>query len=147
MNYRPIASVDFIVIHCSATKASADIGRKEIDRWHREKGWLEIGYHFVIRRDGTRELGRPEDKPGAHARGFNERSLGICMVGGVDDKLKPEANFTTAQFRELAKLVSELKAKYPKAKVLGHRDLPDVNKACPSFDAPNWYATGMPDQV
>lgn len=148
------ADVKFIAVHCSATQASADIGRAEIDRWHRQKGWLMIGYHFVIRRDGTIERGRPIDMAGAHVEGHNHESIGICMVGGVkqvpdadgkDDPdgpqwdLEPENNFTEDQFQSLAQLVLELRNKgYGAATVQGHRDFPGVTKACPSFDVKSW---------
>lgn len=116
-----------------------DIGAEEIRRWHLRRGWLDIGYHAVVRRDGTVEPGRSYDVPGAHARGFNHLSLGICLVGGVaEDKTTPENNFTPEQFDALASLVLGLKADYPDAKVVGHRDLPNVNKACPSFDVEEW---------
>lgn len=85
--------------------------------------------------------------PGAHARGFNHLSIAICLVGGIDDKGKPEANFTPEQMRELRTLLDELLARYPNAKVLGHRDLPNVNKACPSFDVRAWIAAGMPAEI
>lgn len=142
MNYKPIQSVDLIVVHCSATRATDDIGAKDIDRWHKQRGWFEIGYHYVIRRDGTIEKGRPDDKPGAHARGYNHKSLGICLAGGVAPNGKtPENNFTPHQFASLATLLKQLKAKHPNAEILGHRDLPGVNKACPSFDVREWLAS------
>lgn len=132
-----------IVVHCAATPPSADIGRKEIDRWHRTRGFLCIGYHYVIRRDGTVEEGRPEEQIGAHAEGFNKDSIAICLVGGVAADCKtPEANFTPAQFASLKLRLSEFAKKYPQAEVLGHRDLPRVAKACPSFDVREWLKTG-----
>ncbi len=131
-------STDFIVIHCSATPAGMDIGAKEIDRWHRAKGWFRIGYHFVIRRDGSIEYGRELNAVGAHAVGFNERSIGICLVGGVaKDNKTPENNYTPAQWLTLEKLVSELEQQFPKAKVVGHRDL-NPGRGCPSFNVKDW---------
>lgn len=131
---------NYIVVHCSATSNKADIGAKEIDRWHRAKGFLKIGYHYVIRRDGTVETGRAEEEIGAHVLDYNAVSLGICMVGGVDaDNInKAVNNFTNAQFVALAKLLRELKVRYPNAEILGHRDFPNVKKACPSFDVKDW---------
>lgn len=128
-------STDFIVIHCSATSPSMDIGKQEIERWHRSRGWLTIGYHYVIRRDGTIETGRPGDVIGAHVSGHNSNSIGICIVGGVSEKDKrtPENNFTQEQFNSLIKLVKKLKVKYDVAKVCGHRDF-NKNKACPCFE-------------
>jgi N-acetylmuramoyl-L-alanine amidase len=141
MNWKKLKAVDYIVIHCAATKEDQDIGVDEIRRWHRQRGWLDVGYHYVIRRDGTLEIGRPNDVPGAHARGFNHVSIGICLVGGVEsDGKTPESNFTHAQWRTLEAVVKDQKKMHPDAKVLGHRDLPNVNKACPSFDAPAWWA-------
>lgn len=142
MNWKPIKSYDYLVIHCAATKASMDIGVAEIAKWHREKGWFDVGYHYVIRRDGTVEKGRPDDRPGAHARSYNHISLGICLVGGVsEDGKTPEDNFTFGQWNSLTELVTNLKETYPDAVVLGHRDLPNVHKACPSFDVQSWWAT------
>ena len=132
-------STDFIVIHCSATQAKADIGAAEIDRWHRKQGWQCIGYTYVIRRCGTIEEGREEDKIGSHVQNHNANSLGICMIGGVAaDGKTPENNFTTAQFDSLKALVTLLKIKYPHAVVQGHRDFPNVAKACPSFSVKDW---------
>lgn len=145
---KPVPVVRFIVIHCSATPASMDVGVKEIDRWHREKGWWTCGYHYVIRRDGTIEESRRFNEDGdpiigAHALGFNSESIGICLVGGVrrkDNKDEqgwegaiPEHNFTPAQAKALRKLLSNLEENYPKALIIGHNDLPWVTKKCPVF--------------
>lgn len=128
-----------IIIHCAATKASMDVGAKEIEKWHRQRGFFSIGYHYVIRRDGTVEKGRPDNIPGAHARGHNHYTLAVCMVGGIDDKGKPEDNFTDAQWGSLAELVATLLRDNTKLEfVIGHRDLPDVAKACPCFDTMEW---------
>jgi N-acetylmuramoyl-L-alanine amidase len=136
------SKTDFIAVHCSATPAKQDIGAAEIDRWHREKGWLSIGYHFVIRRDGRIEMGRPVDRVGAHVEGYNWCSVGICMVGGVAaDGKTPENNFTLTQFNQLAFLLRELQKKYPEAVIQGHRDFPNVAKACPSFPVAEWLKT------
>ena len=133
------------MVHCSATQPKTNIGAKEIDRWHREAGYLKIGYHYVIRRDGTVEAGRKfPDEVGAHAYGVNQISCGICMVGGVDEMLRPENNFTADQFHSLALLLGELSSQYPDAEILGHRDLPKVTKACPSFKVRQWWKdTGL----
>jgi N-acetylmuramoyl-L-alanine amidase len=131
---------DYIAIHCSATSEKQNIGAADIDKWHRKQGWQAIGYHYVIRRDGTVEQGRDEKVVGAHVQGFNEVSVGICMAGGVDanDVNKAKNNFTEAQFASLKKLLVDLKSRYPKAKIQGHRDFPNVKKACPSFDVAAW---------
>lgn len=130
--------VKFIVIHCADTPAKMDIGAAEIDRWHRKNGWNGIGYHYVIRRDGSLEHGRKVTQPGAHVYGHNRESLGICLVGGRSDEgLTSENNFTPEQFGCLAGLVLELGLAFPAAQVVGHRDL-DKRKACPSFDVKAW---------
>jgi len=137
--------VRYFVVHCSATQAKSDIGVKEITRMHRERGFLTIGYHFVIRRNGTVEKGRALDAIGAHAEGWNSRSLGICLVGGLDSNMKPLDNFTADQFASLASLLQELRQEFPKASVLGHRDLPNVKKDCPCFDVRSWVKETIDD--
>lgn len=133
--------IDTIIIHCAATKPSTDIGAKEIDNWHRAKGYFGIGYHYVIRRNGEVELGRPLDKAGAHAKGHNETSIGICLVGGIDDRGNPENNFTPEQWAELAKLVTDLQGRFGALKVIGHNEV--AAKACPSFNVQKWLEGGM----
>lgn len=113
-----------------------DIGLAEIDRWHRSRGWLKIGYHYVIRRNGQLELGRHTDEVGAHAKGHNATSIGICMVGGIDSDGKPENNFTQEQWDRLIMLLSALHNDYPAAKVIGHNEV--SSKDCPSFDVQVW---------
>lgn len=147
MIYKPLTRVDFIAVHCSATPATSDIGAAEIRQWHRAKGWRDIGYHFVIRRDGTVETGRPVDQPGAHEPRINARSVAICLIGGSPKIGSPEQkkglgenNFTAPQFNALVSKVRELKLIHPKAEVIGHRDVPGVRKACPSFDVRQWWA-------
>jgi len=142
---------EYIVIHCSAKKRNQNIGAEEIRQWHVvDNGWKDIGYHYVIRRSGVIEDGRPEDEIGAHVAGYNSISVGICMVGGLADNGKAENNFTNEQWKSLARLVRMLRAKYKKTVVCGHRDLsPDLNKdgavtpnewikECPSFSVANW---------
>lgn len=135
MSWKPIQEVRYIVIHAADTPASMDIGVDEIRQWHLRRGFFDVGYHYVIRRDGTIENGRPTDRPGAHARGFNHLSIGICMVGGGDG----ENNYTDDQWDALGGLVTGLKVAHPDSEVLGHRDLPNVNKLCPSFDVRTWW--------
>lgn len=135
-------STDYLVPHCSATPPKLDIGVNEIRGWHVAKGWSDIGYHFVIRRNGAVEPGRPEDRVGSHVKNHNANTLGICLVGGVDAKQRPQNNFTPAQWASLQTLLMRLTARYPGAKILGHRDFPNVHKACPCFDAIKW-ASGL----
>lgn len=131
--------IDTIIIHCAATRPSMDVGAKEIRDWHvRGNGWSDIGYHYVIRRNGKLEAGRPLDKVGAHVAGHNTGSIGICLVGGVSQKdfTKAENNFTAAQWKTLEKLVRDLKSKFDIKAILGHNQL--SGKACPSFSVPEW---------
>ena len=134
------SKTDFIIVHCSATEPDQDIGARDIDRWHRARGFLKIGYQFVIRRDGTVEKGRDLDEVGAHAEGYNSRSVGICLVGGVEaDGKTPQDNFTADQWSSLEGLLMKLKHQYPQAKIIGHREV--SRKACPSFDVQAWLAS------
>jgi N-acetylmuramoyl-L-alanine amidase len=133
------SKTNWIVIHCSATRGSQNFTAADIRRWHLDKGWKDIGYHYVIRRDGMVEPGRAESAIGSHVQGHNADSIGVCLVGGIDDTTwKPADNFTPAQWRSLRTLVERLVKTYPSAKVLGHRDFPGVKKACPSFAAKVW---------
>lgn len=136
----PRTKTDTIVIHCAATKPSMNIGSEEIKKWHvDERGWSDIGYHFVITRDGTKELGRGLDLSGAHARAVNGTSVGICLVGGLSEDNKPENNFTLEQFLTLKDLIKELKMKYPDAKkIIGHYQVEPAKPHCPGFNVPEW---------
>ena len=122
----------YIVIHCASTKPSMDIGAKEIDRWHRERGWLKIGYGKVIRRDGTVEQGREDNAVQAHVKGYNHMSYGLCLVGGLSEDNKNEDNFTAEQWGSLKKTLEELLVKYPEARIVAHYEL-DESKTCPNF--------------
>ena len=125
----------YIVIHCSQTRPSQNIGAKDIDRWHRERGWLKIGYGTVIKRDGTIEQGREDDEVQAAVKGYNHTSFNLCLVGGAkeEDWKIEDDNFTGEQFESLKKELTRLVQKYPDARIVGHRDLDD-KKFCPSFD-------------
>lgn len=129
--------VDLLVIHCTATPPEMDIGVKEIRKWHMDKGWSDVGYHWVIRRDGTIEDGRPVNLIGAHTRGYNKKSLGLAMVGGVDENMRPEANFTGKQWHSLGLMCRGTRAVLPKIAIQGHNEF-DFGKACPSFPVQNW---------
>ncbi len=150
-----------IVIHCSAspngrTLFSGTAGKPgfstpaaEINRWHKARGFQRqpaflkrqepllccIGYHFVVAVNGAVFNGRHLEEIGAHAQGFNQKSIGICLVG-MDQ-------FSVDQWNSLAALVSGLRTKFPSAQVLGHRDLPKVAKSCPGFDVHAWIEGGM----
>tara|TARA_B100000427_G_C15254313_1_gene483605 strand:- start:151 stop:582 length:432 start_codon:yes stop_codon:yes gene_type:complete len=134
----PRTKTDTIVIHCAATKPSMDIGYDEIRKWHVEdNGWDDVGYHYIIKRDGTLQTGRDESMVGSHARQVNGTSLGICLVGGVDDNNDWENNFNDEQFETLKTIVLKLKDKYQIEKIIGHYEVDDVKK-CPSFDVTEW---------
>ena len=136
---RNLNSINALVVHCADTYPNMDVGVKEIREWHKSRGWDDIGYHYVIRRDGLIEHGRPLFFIGAHVAGYNTNSIGICMVGGKGINKNPENNFTDLQFASLLDLVKELKLIFLKANVLGHRDLPGVQKSCPCFDVKTWF--------
>jgi N-acetylmuramoyl-L-alanine amidase len=133
-------TVKYLVVHCSATPPDMDVDATMIDRWHRQQGWFGIGYHFVIKRNGELQTGRPITQAGAHAIRVNDCSLGICLAGGVskEDPRTAENNFTPAQMRALQRLLEQLLVKFPAAQVIGHRDV-EPKKACPSFDAAKWW--------
>lgn len=139
VQFTPRKETNAIFVHCSATKPSMDVGVREITQWHKEKGWLAIGYHFVIRRDGTVEAGRDQNAVGSHVANYNADSIGVCLVGGVDDKNKFTANFTPAQMNALRSLLTSLQVEYPKAVIRAHHDV--APKACPSFNLKRWLDT------
>ena len=142
-----------IVIHCSATREDKDFTEYDLDVCHRRRGFNGAGYHFYIRKNGDIKSTRPIEKVGAHAKGFNRESIGICYEGGLDSKGRPKDTRTEWQKHSLRVLVLTLLKDYPECRVCGHRDLsPDRNengeiepeewvKACPCFDAENnWKA-------
>lgn len=135
--FKTTRPIDKLIIHCAATKPDMDIGVKEIRKWHVEgNGWKDIGYHFVIRRDGTVEVGRDLNQIGAHAQGQNTGSIGICLVGGISASGKAEANFTDKQWAELSRCARLFKAEYPKGTIHGHNEY--AAKDCPSFNVQYW---------
>ena len=125
-------TINEIIIHCSATVEGKDFTVEDIDRWHQQRGFKMVGYHYVIRLDGTIEQGRPLEQAGAHCKGHNTHSIGICYIGGLDTEGKPTDTRTKAQRDMLWALVKSLKVKYPKATIHGHNEF--ANKACPCFD-------------
>lgn len=124
-------------MHCTATQDGKNIKVEDINRWHKERGWNMIGYHYVVYLDGSVHVGRSEDQIGAHCLKHNTNSIGVVYVGGLDAEGKPKDTRTQAQKQGLRKLLTELKRKYPKAVIRGHRDF--AAKACPSFDATHEY--------
>lgn len=130
-----------IFVHCSATPEGKDYTVQDIRRWHKQQGWSDIGYHYVIYRNGHIEPGRNVDLIGAHCAGHNTYSIGICYIGGVArDGKTPKDTRTLTQKAALLSLLTDLKVIYPNAKIYGHRDF-EPGKACPSFDARREYAT------
>lgn len=136
---RPMRPVTLLIIHCTATPAGREVSRAEVDRWHRERGWDGIGYHYLIHLDGSIEQGRPEERVGAHCKGYNAHSIGICYVGGLDKQGHPTDTRTNAQRHALRQLLLALRQRYPHAAIRGHRDF-NPHKACPCFDATAEYA-------
>jgi len=136
---RTRTETNHLVVHGAYTPTTMDIGALEIDRWHRERGFLQIGYHTVIRRDGTIETGRSDALIGAGVYGFNSDSFHICLVGGKAEEGGWEANYTGLQYDALREHLRTLHYRYPNAEVLGHTDFPRVTKKCPAFDVREWY--------
>ena len=133
MNRRKATTM--IIIHCSATREGQDVKAADIKRWHKERGFDDIGYHYVIDLDGTIEKGRDESLVGAHCKGHNATSIGICYVGGCDKNMKPKDTRTPEQKRSMLSLVRKLVNKYkiPVTQIWAHHDF-DKHKACASFD-------------
>ena len=132
-------AINLIVIHCSATRSDRDFPVEALEACHRARGFNGIGYHYYITRDGVLHLTRSEAVQGAHAKKYNANSIGICYEGGLDARGKPADTRTPAQKQTLLALLHSLKADYPDAEILGHRDLPRVAKSCPCFDAKREY--------
>lgn len=125
--------IDKIIIHCSATPEGRDIKTETIRSWHvKGRGWSDIGYHFVIELDGSIRNGRPVERIGAHVKGQNANSIGICYVGGIDKSNNAKDTRTEAQKKSLNELIDSLRAVYKEATIHGHNEF--SAKACPSFD-------------
>lgn len=142
--------IDEIIIHCSDSPEGRNDKAEDIRKWHKQRGFSDIGYHYVIDLDGTVEQGRPIEQAGAHCTGHNRNSIGICYIGGAywrdgvnakgkpikgkDGKavLMPKDTRTTLQRMAMKELVAQLREQFPHATVHGHREF--ANKACPCFD-------------
>lgn len=135
-------TITLIIVHCSANKAGSAFRLADIDRYHRSLGWKGCGYHYVIPADGTIEKGRAEAEVGAHCKNHNRNSIGVCYIGGLSADGKPMDTRTDAQRIALRRLLLYLHRKYPKALIVGHRDL-DPQKACPCFDAVSEYGLNL----
>ena len=125
--------IHLIVIHCSATRANRRYTVDDCRRDHRDRGYADIGYHYYIARDGEVHTGRPLCQVGAHARGFNKYSIGICYEGGLDYDGRPADTRTPQQCTSLERLLTRLKAAFPQARIVGHNQL-NPHKACPCFE-------------
>jgi|EP01047_Picozoa_sp_COSAG01_P022405 N-acetylmuramoyl-L-alanine amidase len=132
-------NIDKLIIHCSATRECDDsVNTSVIDRWHKARGWKGCGYHFIVLIDGTIETGRMIDEVGAHVKGMNKSSIGICYIGGLKQDAKtPKDTRTPKQKESLLLLIKTLKKIYPEATLHGHNEF--SNKACPSFDVQSQY--------
>lgn len=135
--FRSVRPIDEIIIHCSATKELRDFSAADIRRWHIQRGFNDIGYHFVVRLDGTVEPGRPIDKMGAHCLNHNRLSVGICYIGGLDSSGRPADTRTPAQRAALPAVIRRIRRHHPRTTVHGHREF--AAKACPCFDAAAEY--------
>ncbi len=134
MKYLKKDKVKYIVIHCSDTKLSQPCDAEIIDQWHIKRGFAMIGYHYVILPDGTVEHGRPLFYEGAHVKGHNHCSIGVCLVGGRGQDGRNIDTRTVEQQDALMDLLRRLKKRFKNAVILGHRDL-DKGKVCPCFEA------------
>lgn len=138
LNISQPRAINEIIVHCSATAEGKDFTVADIKKWHLARGFSDVGYHYVIYRDGTIHKGRDESKIGAHCTGHNAHSIGVCYIGGcASDGKTPKDTRTEKQKTSLLSLLRELKKKYPKASIHSHKDY--TNKACPSFDATKEY--------
>lgn len=141
------SGINRIIIHCAATPEGRDVTSATIGAWHKDRGFSNrggtyVGYHFIIHRDGRVEACKPEDVRGTHAAPWNTGSIGVCYIGGVaKDGTTPKDTRTPEQEKALVSLVRDLLKAYPGSDVLGHRDVPGVAKACPSFDVRSWWAS------
>lgn len=129
-------AINKLIIHCSATPEGRDVTVDEIRKWHLQRGFNDIGYHYVLYLDGSVHAGRPFEAAGAHCQGYNQNSIGICYVGGCDKNMQPKDTRTAAQKAALFKLIKNLKARYSGVTVHGHNEF--AKKACPSFDVQKW---------
>lgn len=130
-------NINKIIVHCTATKEGKAFNVADITRWHKQRGFATIGYHWVVLLDGTIQQGRAEMTMGAHCKGHNANSIGICYIGGLDENGNSKDTRTPEQKKALLELLKRLKKDYPNATIHGHREF--ANKDCPCFDAKNEY--------
>lgn len=141
--YKLMRTITLIVILCSAVRPGQRSSAEDIDKWHKDRGWKGIGYHYVIRRDGSIEKGRDITEVGAHCYLHNSHSIGICYEGGLDEKGKEADTRTPEQKLALRELVDKLHRQFPKALIVGHHDL-DPSKPCPCFEVVKEFAEWNP---
>ena len=136
--------ITLVIIHCSAVKPDQLSSAAQIDSWHRQRGYhLGIGYHYVIRRNGEIEPGRPEWMVGAHCLNHNKYSIGVCYEGGLDARGQPADTRTAEQKSAMRNLLEDLHKRHPRAVIVGHRDL-SHDRDCPCFDAVSEFADLQP---
>lgn len=137
-------NIKYIVIHCTATQSNTTL--QSIKRyWKEQRGWGDTaGYHYIIEDDGEVTLLTPEDKNSNGVYKHNSECINIAYIGGIDKQGKPKDTRTKAQEDAMFNLIVELTEKYKEASVVGHRDFPEVKKACPSFDVKTWLANYTP---
>lgn len=123
-------------MQCNASES--ELHDRAVEACHKARGFQTVGYHYYITKDGTLYPGRPESQMGAHAKGFNAHSIGICYEGGLDEHGRCKDTRTLAQKVTMEELLQSLCVDYPDAEILGHRDLPGVHKECPCFDTRAW---------
>ena len=132
--------ITLIIVHCSANRSGSALRMVDMDRYHRSLGWKGCGYHYVIPTDGTIESGRPEEAVGAHCRGHNAHSIGVCYIGGLTaDGKRPQDTRTEAQKMALRRLLTDLHIRYPTALIVGHSDLDPQKPHCPGFNVIKTY--------
>lgn len=131
-------NISLIVLHCSATRENQNFTVEQLEACHKARGFDGIGYHYYITKDGTLYPCRSEERMGAHAKGFNAHSIGICYEGGLDKNGRSKDTRTLAQKVTMEELLHSLCLDFPDAEILGHRDLPGVKKDCPCFDTRKW---------
>ncbi|MCW4076843.1 N-acetylmuramoyl-L-alanine amidase [Segatella copri] len=134
--YMSANDIKYLVLHCSASRCNQDYSVELLRRDHKARGFYDIGYHFYIRKDGKKTQHRMLLEVGAHCIPYNRCSIGICYEGGLDEDGKPANTLTKEQEERITDLLINLHKLFPKAKIVGHRDLPGASpKECPCFDA------------
>lgn len=128
--------INKVIIHCAATPEGRKTTLEEVTLWHRKRGFKTIGYHYLIHLNGEISRGRPENEIGAHCKGQNSNSIGICYIGGCDKDFKPKDTRTYEQKHALKIIIEQLIDKYPGVTIHGHNEF--ASKACPSFDVKEW---------